>query len=104
MNALKQLEACGQAPWLDFLLRSFTAKGGLKAMIERDGLKGVTCDDPHDIDVPGQGYSFGVAKAAQARGDLEVLVERGRRAPRVHLNHVDEGLADLARAITSALD
>ena len=45
----------------------------------------ITCDDPADIDVPGHSYSFGVVKTAQARGDLEVLVERGRRALRVHL-------------------
>ena len=45
----------------------------------------ITCDDPADIDVPGHSYSFGVVKAAQARGDFEVLVERERRALRVHL-------------------
>ncbi len=63
----------------------------------------ITCDDPEDIEVPGHGYSFGVVKAAQARGDLEVLVERGRRALRVHLKDVDTGLPELARAITEAL-
>jgi transaldolase/glucose-6-phosphate isomerase len=64
----------------------------------------ITCDDPHDIDVPGHGYSFGVVKAAQAQGDLEVLAERGRRALRIHLKHVDKGLVDLARAVASALE
>ena len=63
----------------------------------------ITCDDPADIDVPGHAYSFGVVKAAQARGDLDVLVERGRRALRVHLRDVDAGLAELARAIDAAL-
>jgi transaldolase / glucose-6-phosphate isomerase len=63
----------------------------------------ITCDDPVDIDVPGHSYSFGVVKAAQARGDLEVLVERGRRALRVHLKDVDTGLAELARAMDAAL-
>jgi transaldolase/glucose-6-phosphate isomerase len=63
----------------------------------------VTYDDPVDIDVPGQGYSFGVVKAAQARGDLEVLVERGRRTLRIHLKDVDEGLAELGRAVSAAL-
>ena len=63
----------------------------------------LTCDDPADIDVPGHSYSFGVVKAAQARGDLEVLAERGRRALRVHLKDVDAGLAELARAIDAAL-
>jgi transaldolase/glucose-6-phosphate isomerase len=64
----------------------------------------VTCDDPTDIDVPGHSYSFGVVKAAQASGDLEVLVERGRRALHVHLKDVDAGLAELARAMDTALE
>jgi transaldolase/glucose-6-phosphate isomerase len=64
----------------------------------------ITCDDPADIDVPGHSYSFGVVKAAQASGDLDVLVQRGRRALRVHLKDVDAGLAELARAIDSALE
>jgi transaldolase/glucose-6-phosphate isomerase len=64
----------------------------------------ITCDDPADIDVPGHSYSFGVVKAAQASGDLEVLVERGRRALRVHLKDVDAGLAELTRAIATALE
>jgi transaldolase/glucose-6-phosphate isomerase len=64
----------------------------------------ITCDDPADIDVPGHSYSFGVVKAAQASGDLDVLVQRGRRALRVHLKDVDAGLVELARAIDSALE
>jgi transaldolase / glucose-6-phosphate isomerase len=64
----------------------------------------ITCDDPADIDVPGHSYSFGVVKASQAAGDLEVLVERGRRALRVHLKDVDAGLAELARAVNEALN
>ena len=36
----------------------------------------ITCDDINDIDVPGHAYSFGVVKAAQASGDLAVLVAR----------------------------
>ncbi len=63
----------------------------------------ITCDDPADIDVPGHKYSFGVVKAAQARGDLEVLNERGRRTLRVHLKDVDAGLPELAKAVTEAL-
>jgi transaldolase/glucose-6-phosphate isomerase len=45
----------------------------------------ITCEDAHDLAVPGQKYTFGVVKAAQARGDFEVLGQRGRRALRVHL-------------------
>lgn len=64
----------------------------------------ITCDDPDDIDVPGHSYSFGVVKSAQASGDLEVLVERGRRALRIHFKDVDAGLTELGRAINAALE
>ncbi|MEO7659331.1 MAG: transaldolase, partial [Pyrinomonadaceae bacterium] len=45
----------------------------------------ITADDEADVPVPGQTYSFGVVKAAQARGDFQVLLDRGRRALRIHL-------------------
>ena len=45
----------------------------------------ITADDARDLPVPGQKASFGIIKAAQARGDFDVLTERGRRALRVHL-------------------
>ncbi|WP_338329591.1 bifunctional transaldolase/phosoglucose isomerase [Commensalibacter sp. Nvir] len=41
-NPLIQLEKYGQSPWLDFIQRSFTQKGGLKKLVDEDGLKGVT--------------------------------------------------------------
>jgi len=64
----------------------------------------ITCDDANDLDVPDQNYTFGIVKAAQARGDFEVLAERGRRALRVHLGpDVSEGLAKLAAVVAAAL-
>jgi transaldolase / glucose-6-phosphate isomerase len=60
----------------------------------------VTCDDSVELPVPGQKYTFGVVKAAQARGDFQVLAERGRRALRVHLkSNLKAGLATLQKAI-----
>ncbi|HJZ79296.1 MAG TPA: bifunctional transaldolase/phosoglucose isomerase [Pyrinomonadaceae bacterium] len=65
----------------------------------------ITCDDARDLPVPGQKYTFGVVKAAQARGDFAVLAERGRRALRVHLGaDVDAGLKTLGAAIRQAVD
>ncbi len=64
----------------------------------------ITCDDTVELPVPGQKYTFGVVKAAQARGDFQVLVERGRRALRVHLHDVDAGLVTLAAAVQKALE
>ncbi len=45
----------------------------------------ITCDEGDDLQVPDQKYTFGVVKAAQARGDFQVLADRKRRALRVHL-------------------
>ena len=65
----------------------------------------ITADDAKDLAVPGQKASFGVIKAAQARGDFDVLTERGRRALRVHLKgDLASGLKMLGEAITEALD
>ena len=64
----------------------------------------ITCDDAKDLPVPGQRYTFGIVKAAQARGDFAVLAERGRRALRVHLGkNLKSGLATLAKAVQKAL-
>ncbi len=65
----------------------------------------ITADDASDLAVPGQKASFGVIKAAQARGDFDVLTERGRRALRVHLKgDLKAGLKMLDAAITAALN
>jgi len=64
----------------------------------------ITCDDANDLPVPGQKYTFGVVKAAQARGDFQVLADRGRRALRVHLGKdVKAGLSQLENAVAEAL-
>jgi transaldolase / glucose-6-phosphate isomerase len=64
----------------------------------------ITCDDAVDLPVPGQKYTFGTVKAAQARGDFAVLAERGRRALRAHLGKdVAAGLATLTKAVKQAI-
>ena len=42
MSALNELEHHGQAVWLDFVDRKFLAEGGLKKLVEEDGITGVT--------------------------------------------------------------
>lgn len=42
MSRLKQLEACGQSVWLDYLTRELIAGGGLNAHVADDGVSGVT--------------------------------------------------------------
>ncbi len=63
----------------------------------------ITTEDAIDLPVPGQKYTFGIVKAAQARGDFQVLSERSRRALRIHLKSAENGLNTLASAIRQAL-
>jgi transaldolase/glucose-6-phosphate isomerase len=58
----------------------------------------ITSDDTVDFPVPEQKYTFGIVKAAQARGDFQVLLDRGRRALRVHLG------ADVAAGLKQLLE
>ncbi|MCO5130843.1 MAG: bifunctional transaldolase/phosoglucose isomerase [Xanthobacteraceae bacterium] len=64
----------------------------------------ITADDARDLPIPQQAASFGVIKAAQARGDFDVLTGRGRRALRLHLKgDLASGLDKLKAAIVAAL-
>lgn len=64
----------------------------------------ITCDDAEDLPVPQQKYTFGVVKAAQARGDFQVLADRKRRALRVHLGKdLAAGLDHLRDLVCAAI-
>ncbi|WP_438275722.1 bifunctional transaldolase/phosoglucose isomerase [Nitrobacter sp.] len=64
----------------------------------------ITAEDGRDLKIPGRKMSFGTIKAAQARGDFDVLTGRGRRALRVHLKgDLRSGLSRLGEAVTGAL-
>jgi hypothetical protein len=45
----------------------------------------VTADDAVDVPLPGEPFTFGILKQAQALGDFESLASRHRRAIRLHL-------------------
>ncbi len=64
----------------------------------------LTANDPEDAPIPGQPYTFGVFKQAQALGDLEALRRHGRRVARLHLGaDLGQGLARLSQALEAAL-
>ena len=45
----------------------------------------LTAEEGRDLDVPGEPYTFGVLKAAQALGDFQAMRQRRRRMLRIHL-------------------
>jgi transaldolase/glucose-6-phosphate isomerase len=64
----------------------------------------ITAGDGDDVAVPGRKATFGLIKAAQARGDFRVLAERGRRVLRAHIGgELASGLAELDSAARRAL-
>ena len=63
----------------------------------------ITADVSEDLQVPGRGFTFGVVEAAQAQGDIDVLVARDRRVLRVHLgDEVSAGLEQLNRLLAQS--
>ncbi|MGE5224020.1 MAG: transaldolase, partial [Omnitrophica WOR_2 bacterium] len=46
----------------------------------------ITADPEKDVDIPGEGLTFGKLERAQAVADLDTLLDRGRRALRIHLS------------------
>src|SRR2546427_263210 len=60
-------------------------------------------DDAKDLDIPGERFSFGVLKQAQALGDFQALRNHGRRVLRVQLRDVTPGLQKIGQAVEAAL-
>src|SRR5438067_1006531 len=58
-------------------------------------------DDPHDVPIPGEKFSFGVLKQAQALGDFQALRNHGRRVLRVQMADVSQGLAKIAQSVAT---
>jgi transaldolase/glucose-6-phosphate isomerase len=59
--------------------------------------------DQMDVPIPGEPYTFGVLKSAQALGDLQALEEHKRRVIRVNLGaDIGEGLGELRQAVDAA--
>ena len=57
-SLLEQLRASGQAPWLDFVDRTFLNQGGLKKLVEEDGVTGVTSNPSIFEKAMGQGEAY----------------------------------------------
>jgi glucose-6-phosphate isomerase len=64
----------------------------------------ITAEDAADLPIPGEAYTFGLLKAAQALGDFQAQREKGRRILRVHLgSDVEAGLHRLRAAVEAGL-
>src|SRR5258708_29179795 len=68
-NRLKEIEALGQAIWLDNLHRGLVEDGDLQRLIEDDGLTGVTSNPT--IFEKGMGHSDRYDEDFRAHADIE---------------------------------
>ena len=72
-NPLKQMEAYGQSPWLDFIQRSFIGPK-LQELVDRDGLKGITSNPAIFEKAMGHGTDYDDGfKVLADKGDLDAL-------------------------------
>ena len=95
MNPLKQLEVCGQSPWLDYLKRSLIDNGELHNLIERDGLKGVTSNPSIFEKAIGESDEY-----ADALKQLQAGADHSISATYEHLAIADiQGAADVLRPV-----
>ena len=63
----------------------------------------VVGDDVKDLEIPGERFTFGVLKQAQALGDFQALRNHGRRVLRVQLRDVNQGLVKIGQAIATGV-
>jgi transaldolase/glucose-6-phosphate isomerase len=78
-NPLRSLHEIGQAIWLDFLSRRFIVDGGLRKLIEEDGLTGVTSNPTifGKAIADGKEYADSLRNAErQGSADVVALYER----------------------------
>jgi hypothetical protein len=88
----------------DQALKALVAQGSARRKTSMSAWPPITAEDAEDVPIPGQHYSFGILKRAQAQGDFEVLAERKRRLLRVHLGpDVWAGLSRLREIIQSVV-
>jgi len=98
-NALKTATTVGYGP------RFLHSTGQLhKGGADNGVFLQITAEDAEDLPIPGEPYTFGILKRAQALGDFQSLSNRHRRAIRFHTGRDPEaGLKKLLSAVQEAL-
>ncbi|MGL4260588.1 MAG: transaldolase family protein, partial [Afipia sp.] len=97
MNPVKALTTHGQAIWLDFLARGFIANGELKALVDSDGVRGVTSNPSIFEKAIGGSDEYDSAVSA-------LLKERDRSASDLYETLAVEDIQRAADALHSVYD
>jgi transaldolase len=76
MNVLKRLSRLGQSPWYDNIKRSFLITGGLKRMIDEDGICGVTSNPTI--------FEKAINSSTEYDEDIQRLIRSGKTAREIY--------------------
>jgi transaldolase len=98
-NPLKELVAFGQSLWLDYIRRDLIASGGLRRLIEEDGLRGMTSNPSI--------FEKAIADSHDYDGDIRAMAIKGKGAEAIYesLSQCDvQSAADEFRPLYDSTD
>ena len=98
-NPLKQLGSLGQSVWLDYIRRDLIAGGGLRRLIEEDGLRGMTSNPSI--------FEKAIAESNEYDEDIRAMAHAGKSAEAIYesLSQRDvESAADEFRPLYDSTD
>ena len=98
-NPLKQLGTLGQSIWLDYIRRDLIASGGLRRLIEEDGLRGMTSNPSI--------FEKAIADSHDYNEDIRAMALKGKGAAAIYetLSQRDvESAADEFRPLYNRTD
>jgi transaldolase len=75
-NPLRRLEKLGQSIWLDYIRRDLIAGGGLRRLIEEDGLRGMTSNPSI--------FEKAIAESNIYDADIQAMVREGKGAKEIY--------------------
>ena len=75
-NPLKQLEELGQSVWLDYIRRDLIASGGLRRLIDEDGLRGMTSNPSI--------FEKAIVESHDYDEDIQAMVREGKNTETIY--------------------
>ena len=75
-NPLKQLATLGQSIWLDYIRRDLIVSGGLRRLIEEDGLRGMTSNPAI--------FEKAIANSREYDADIRAMALKGKDAEAIY--------------------
>jgi len=98
-NSLKQLETLGQSIWLDYIRRDLITGGGLRSLIEKDGLRGMTSNPSI--------FEKAIADSHVYDGDIRAMALKGKDTEAIYetlSQHDVQSAADEFRSLYDMTD